>query len=330
MTLTAGQNITVLGGGAWGMALAAQAVRGGHKVALYARDAAIVAEINEQCRNSRYLSGIVLPAGIRATTDAAAALAAAQIVFVVFPAQALGAALAKLKNFIPPQAKLVLCAKGIERGTQRFMSEIVHDLVPYHALAALSGPSFATDVARGLPTAVTIAAEDADLAKELVLALSDKAFRCYASTDLRGVEIGGALKNVLALAAGMATGRGLGTSAQAALVTRGFAELRRIGLKLGGRAETMTGLAVLGDLLLTCSSPQSRNYAYGVTLGAGRPTDNLPLAEGVATAPVAAQLCVEHDIEAPLICAIAAVCAGKTTVEEAIAVLLSRPLKFED
>lgn len=324
------QNITVLGGGAWGTALAAQAVRSGHKVALYARDAATVAEINEHGRNSRYLPDIMLPAGIHAITDAATALAAAQIILVVIPAQALGQALTQLKSFIPPQAKLVLCAKGIERGTQRFMSESVHDLLPDQALAALSGPSFAADVARGLPTAVTIAAEDADLARALVQALSDKTFRCYASTDLRGVEIGGALKNVLALAAGMATGRGLGASAQAALVTRGFAELRRIGLKLGGRAETMTGLAVLGDLLLTCSSPQSRNYAYGMALGAGRPTGNLPLAEGVATASVAAQLCAEHDIEAPLMGTIAAVCAGKTTVEEAIAALLSRPLKFED
>lgn len=324
------QRICVLGGGAWGTALAAMSANLGHEVRLFARDAKTVEELNHTHQNSRYLPNIDLPAAIVATTDAEYALKKADVVLAVLPAQVFGSVLSVIAHYIPKEAPLVLCAKGIERTSGRFMSEVAKQQLPNQPIAALSGPSFACDVARGLPTAVTIAADNSALAHHLAQMFSGPVFRCYASTDVIGVEIGGSLKNVLALAAGAATGRGLGASAQAALVTRGFSELRRIGTAYNARPQTMMGLAVLGDLMLTCSSPQSRNYSYGLALGSGRPTDQLPLAEGVATAPVAARLCDEKRIEAPIIHAIAALLEGQLTIDNAVNTLISRPLKFED
>ncbi|GAB1580152.1 NAD(P)H-dependent glycerol-3-phosphate dehydrogenase [Phyllobacterium phragmitis] len=322
--------VAVLGGGAWGTALATIAARGGHDVALYARDEATVEDINRNRRNERYLPGIELADGIRASTDAAEVLADAALVLAVFPAQAMRDGLGGIASHVPPDAAIVLCAKGIERSTGRLISEVVSEILPGHTVSAMSGPSFATDVARGLPTAVTIASSESETADRLALLLSGPAFRCYSTDDLIGVEIGGALKNVLALAAGAATGRGLGASAQAALVTRGFAELRRIAQALGARPETVMGLSGLGDLMLTCSSPQSRNYSYGMALGAGRPLEGLPLAEGVATAPIAAEICAKRGIDAPIISAVTALLAHRLTVDEAVTALLNRPLKTED
>lgn len=322
--------IAVLGGGAWGTALAAMAAGNGHDVWLYARDRETVDEINRDQRNRRYLGEIALASGIRASTDAANVLQHASIVLAVLPAQSMGAALSELSPLIPLEAPVVLCAKGIERSSGKLMSQLVTDALPDHSIAALSGPSFATDVARGLPTAVTIASEDASIADRLALLLSGPTFRCYSTTDLVGVEIGGSLKNVLALAAGAAIGRGLGASAQAALVTRGFVELRRIAQAMGARPETVMGLSGLGDLVLTCSSPQSRNYSYGMALGAGEDLSNRRLAEGVATAPIAAELCARLSINAPIIEAVAAILARHITIDEAVTALLNRPLKTED
>lgn len=322
--------VAVLGGGAWGTALATIAARSGHDVALYARDEATVEDINRNRRNERYLPSIALADGIKASTDAAEVLADAALVLAVFPAQAMRDGLGGIASHVPPAAAIVLCAKGIERSTGRLISEVVSEILPGHTISALSGPSFATDVARGLPTAVTIASSESETADRLALLLSGPAFRCYSTDDLIGVEIGGALKNVLALAAGAATGRGLGASAQAALVTRGFAELRRIAQALGARPETVMGLSGLGDLMLTCSSPQSRNYSYGMALGAGRPLEGLPLAEGVATAPIAAEICAKRGIDAPIISAVTALLARRLTVDEAVTALLNRPLKTED
>lgn len=322
--------IAVLGGGAWGTALAAMAAGNGHDVWLYARDRETVDEINRDQRNRRYLGEIALASGIRASTDAATVLQQASIILAVLPAQSMGAALTELAPLIPLEAPVVLCAKGIERSSGKLMSQLVTDAFPDHSIAALSGPSFATDVARGLPTAVTIASEDANIADRLALLLSGPTFRCYSTTDLVGVEIGGALKNVLALAAGAAIGRGLGASAQAALVTRGFVELRRIAQAMGAKPETVMGLSGLGDLVLTCSSPQSRNYSYGMALGAGEDLSNRPLAEGVATAPIAAELCARLSINAPIIEAVAAILARHITIDEAVTALLNRPLKTED
>ncbi|MFC7065877.1 NAD(P)H-dependent glycerol-3-phosphate dehydrogenase [Brucella rhizosphaerae] len=322
--------IAVLGGGAWGTALAAMAAISGHDTWLYARDAETVEHINAERRNPAYLGEIELPEGIQASTDAQAAFRNADIVLVVVPAQVMRKGLLELSGLIPQSAPVILCAKGIERETGRLMSEVVAEVLPNHTIGALSGPSFATDVARGLPTAVTIACEDAAIADRLAATLSGPAFRCYSTTDLKGVEIGGALKNVLALAAGAAIGRGYGASAQAALVTRGFAELRRIGQAMGAKPETIMGLSGLGDLMLTCSSSQSRNYSYGLAIGRGEDLSNRPLAEGVATAPIAAELCEKYAIPAPIITAVAALLAGTITIDEAVTALLNRPLKTED
>jgi len=328
--MSAHTKIAVLGGGAWGTALAAMAATSGHEAWLFARDAETVAAINNDRRNPRYLGDIELPAGIHASASASEVVTGADAVLAVIPAQAMRAGLSELNNLIPQSAPVVLCAKGIERGTGRLMSEVVAEVLPNHRLAALSGPSFATDVARGLPTAVTVACEDADTADQLAALLSGPAFRCYSTTDLKGVEIGGALKNVLAIAAGAAVGRGYGASAQAALVTRGFAELRRIGQAMGAKPETIMGLSGLGDLMLTCSSSQSRNYSYGLALGRGEDLTNRPLAEGVATAPIAAELCGKHGISAPIIDAVGALLSGKITIDEAVTNLINRPLKTED
>lgn len=328
--MTKTPKIAVMGGGAWGTALAAMAAASGHETWLYARDSKTVKTLNDQRRNPRYLGDIDLPEGIRASTDAKSVLHKADAVLAVLPAQLMRDGLSSLSELIPSSAPIILCAKGIERGTGRLMSEVVAEVLPNHIIAALSGPSFATDVAAGLPTAVTIACEQQTIAEQLATLLSGPSFRCYSTTDLIGVEIGGALKNVLAIAAGAAIGRGYGASAQAALVTRGFAELRRIAQALGARPETIMGLSGLGDLMLTCSSSQSRNYSYGLAIGRGENLTNLPLAEGVASAPIAAELCHKHNIEAPIIAAVAALLAGQISIDEAVTALLNRPLKNED
>jgi glycerol-3-phosphate dehydrogenase (NAD(P)+) len=226
---------------------------------------------------------------------------------------------------------VIVCAKGIERGTKKFMAELIAECAPDAVPAILSGPSFAADVARGLPTAVTLAASDDKLAGELARAIGSASFRPYHSTDIRGVEIGGATKNVLAIAAGVVAGRGLGASAQAALTTRGFAELVRFGKAYGAKAETMMGLSGLGDLLLTCSSPQSRNFTFGANLGRGQKPDAIHagLAEGVFTAPVLLEMAREREVDMPIASAVVALLNGKMSVDAAIESLLTRPFKAE-
>ncbi|KRB16525.1 glycerol-3-phosphate dehydrogenase [Mesorhizobium sp. Root695] len=320
--------VSVLGGGAWGTALALAMLRAGHSVRLFARDPETVASIGRG-ENPRYLPGITIAPGIEATSDIKVALAGADCVLAVTPAQALRATLAVAKAHMPTGIPLVLCAKGIERDTGALLSAIVEEILPQNPVAALSGPSFATDVARGLPTAVVVAARDEALAADLAARFSAENLRCYSSDDLIGVEIGGALKNVFAIAAGAVTGAGLGASAQAAMVTRGFVELRRIGAAFGARPETLMGLSGLGDLLLTCSSAQSRNFAYGLALGQGKPLAGLPLAEGVPTAAIAARIATERHIDAPIIAAVAAILDGTITIRQAVTALMTRPLKTE-
>jgi glycerol-3-phosphate dehydrogenase (NAD(P)+) len=321
--------VAVLGGGAWGTALALTALRAGHAASLWARDGETVDAINEKRENPRYLPGIRLDAELRATADLAQALRGADCILVATPAQTLRGLLTELRGRFVPEATLVLCAKGIERESGRLMSDIAAEIMPRNPVAALSGPSFAADVARGLPTAVTVAAREEERAVELAEFLSAPHFRCYSSSDLIGVEIGGALKNVMAIAAGATAGAGLGASAQAAIVTRGFVELRRIGGALGARPETLFGLSGLGDLILTCSSPQSRNFAYGMALGRGESVEGRPLAEGVATAGIAATIATEHGIDAPITQAVNAILGGRMSIREAVAALMSRPLKSE-
>jgi glycerol-3-phosphate dehydrogenase (NAD(P)+) len=322
------RRVTILGGGAWGTALAAALRRAGEDVTLWARDAETAHAVTLG-ENPRYLPGIRLPSEIHGTTDAARALDGTDCVLVVVPAQSLRDALETIAFRIPPHVPVVLCAKGIERSTGLLLSGVAREYLIDNPLAALSGPSFATDVARGLPTAVVVAGETEALAATLALRFSSEAFRCYSSGDLIGVEIGGALKNVFAIAAGAVTGANLGASAQAAMVTRGFVELRRIAAAFGARPETLMGLSGLGDLMLTCSTVQSRNFAYGLALGRGESLDGLPLAEGVATAGIAARVADMRGVDAPIITAVARILDRAITIQEAVRELMNRPLKTE-
>ena len=320
-------HIAVIGGGAWGTALALTCLRAGRQVTLWEPDAANAAEL-KKTRESRFLPGVKIEESIALAGGIADAVRAPAILLVV-PAQAVRAVATSLAPLITRGMPLIVCAKGIERGTRKFMSEVVAECAPDAVPAILSGPSFAADVARGLPTAVTLAAADGRLAGQLAQAIGSGSFRPYHSTDVRGVELGGAAKNVLAIAAGVVAGRGLGASASAALITRGFAELVRFGKAYGAKPETMTGLSGLGDLLLTCSSPQSRNFSFGVNLGHGQKPQDIHggLAEGVFTAPVLLEMAHERSVDMPIASAVAALLDGKISVDSAIESLLARPLK---
>jgi glycerol-3-phosphate dehydrogenase (NAD(P)+) len=320
-------SVAVIGAGAWGTALAAVAARAGRDVVLYARSPASAAGIAATRANPK-LSGARLDASVQVTDDIALA-AAADIILVATPAQNLREAVAALAPHLAEAKPVIACAKGIERGTHKFMTEVIAEAAPAATPAILSGPSFADDVARGLPTAVTLAAGDEALASALVQALGSSTFRPYHISDVRGVEIGGAAKNVLAIAAGIVVGRKLGASAQAALTTRGFSELVRLGRACGARSETMSGLSGLGDLILTCSSPQSRNFALGMALGRGEPPPRDKLAEGEFTAPVLIELAASRDVDMPVSKAVAAILSGAVTIDAAIESLLTRPFKAE-
>ena len=322
--------IAVLGGGAWGTALAQTCARTGRAVTLWEHEPGNAASL-ETKRESLFLPGVRLDDGIKVTRDLAMA-ARADAILLVVPAQAVRSVCTALAKVLTAPTPLIACAKGIEHGTHKFMTEIIAECAAVAIPAILSGPSFAADVARGLPTAVTLAAADGKLAGDLAQAIASASFRPYHSTDVRGVEIGGATKNVLAIAAGIVTGRGLGASAAAALTTRGFAELVRFGKAYGAKPETMTGLSGLGDLILTCSSPQSRNFSFGVALGKGEKLDGAAhgkLAEGAFTAPVLLEMAREKNVDMPISAAVAAVLTEKLSVDAAIESLLTRPIKSE-
>ncbi len=328
--MSAFQRIGILGAGAWGTALANATARGGRAVALYDSDAGVLAEINNSRTNSTRLPGIAVERSVAVAASLSEA-AAQDALLLAVPTQDFRALVSALAPHVAPNLPLVACAKGIERGTGNFVTEIIADLVPRARTAILSGPSFASDVAKGLPAAVTLAARDEALAAALAEALSSPTFRLYHSTDVRGAEIGGAAKNVLAIAAGIVAGRELGASAQAALITRGFAELARFGRAYGARPETLMGLSGLGDLILTCSTPQSRNFALGLAIGRG---ENIApnvsaLAEGAFTAPVLVELARKKGVDMPVAEAVDAVLAGRLSVDEIAARLLTRPLKAE-
>lgn len=328
------ETVGVIGAGAWGTALAAVAARAGRQVTLWGRDGETIAALNERKENPRYLPGIVLTEGIAVTTDLAGA-AKCDLVLLVTPAQTIRQMSGALRSLLRPETPVVLCAKGIERKTGELPGEVLGETLPETPTAVLSGPSFAADVARGLPTAVTVAAEDIELAEAIGKALSSATFRPYASRDIVGVEIAGALKNVMAIAAGAVAGKKLGKSAEAALVARGFAEIRRFAATRGAQAETLMGLAGLGDLVLTCSSPQSRNYAFGIHLGEGAAVADLlasgqPLAEGAHTAGIASDLAKAAGIDMPITETVAAIVRGRLDMNAAIAGLMRRPLKREE
>jgi glycerol-3-phosphate dehydrogenase (NAD(P)+) len=325
-------HIAVIGAGAWGTALALTCARAGRKITLWEHDGANAAHLAEK-RESLFLPGVRIDASIDLAGNLADA-ARAQAILLVVPAQAVRAVAKALAPQIAPRTPVIVCAKGIERSTKKFMSEVIAECAANAIPAILSGPSFAADVARGMPTAVTLAAGDRGLADALAQAIGSTNFRPYHSIDIRGVEIGGAAKNVLAIAAGVVTGRGLGASAGAALTTRGFAELVRFGKAYGAKPATMMGLSGLGDLLLTCSSPQSRNFSFGVNLGRGTKPDAVlatsGLAEGAFTASVLVEMARERSVDMPIAFAVAALLDGRMTVDEAIESLLARPLKAEE
>jgi glycerol-3-phosphate dehydrogenase (NAD(P)+) len=321
--------IGVIGGGAWGTALAQVAARGGQPVTLWAREAEVVESVNAAHQNHHFLAGVPLSESIRATGDLAD-LAGHDALLVVAPAQHVRAVLSSAPIGSTP---LVLCAKGIEAGTRLLVGEVAHQAAPDAAIAVLSGPTFAHEVAAGKPTAVTLACEDENLRSRLAARLAGPGFRTYGSADVIGAEIGGAVKNVLAIACGVVEGAGLGLNARAALIARGFAEMTRFGLARGGQAETLTGLSGLGDLVLTCSSTNSRNFSLGVGLGQGRSAadlmaDRKTVAEGAFTAPVLREAAAEAGVDMPVTEAVNALLEG-VAVREVIGALLARPLREE-
>jgi glycerol-3-phosphate dehydrogenase (NAD(P)+) len=322
--------IGVLGGGAWGTALAQVLASGGVDVMLWARNASVVGAINANHENPAYLPGHRLSERIRATDDAWA-MRDARVLLVVTPAQHMRTVLGR---FSPEGQPLILCAKGIEAMTHKLMHQVAREAMPGSPVAVLSGPTFAHEVAQGLPTAVTLAAEQEELAPLLADMIARPTLRPYLSDDVVGAEIGGAVKNVLAIACGVVDGAGLGQNARAALIARGFAEMTRFGLALGARAETLAGLSGLGDLVLTCSSRRSRNFALGKGLGEGRPaadlmSDRRTVAEGAFTAPVLIEAARAHGIDMPVTAAVCALLAGESGVSDVVGALLARPLRAE-
>ncbi|MBD8640093.1 NAD(P)H-dependent glycerol-3-phosphate dehydrogenase [Sphingomonas sp. CFBP 13733] len=321
--------IGVIGGGAWGTALAQVAAHEGRDVILWAREPAVVDSINATHANALFLAGVALSPTIRATGDLDA-LADMDAILVVAPAQHVGSVLAAAPvGGIP----LVLCAKGIEAGSKRLVGEVARAVHPDAPIAVLSGPTFAHEVAAGLPTAVTLACEDEALGEALATRLAARHFRTYASTDVAGAEIGGAVKNVLAIGCGVVEGAGLGQNARAALIARGFAEMTRFGLARGARAETLAGLSGLGDLVLTCSSTSSRNFSLGVGLGRGEAAaallaDRRTVAEGAFTAPVLREAARDAGVDMPITEAVCRLLEG-APVRDVIGDLLARPLKDE-
>lgn len=327
------ENIGVVGGGAWGTALAETSRAAGRPVLLWARDAAVVDEINRHHTNAAYLPGTTLDAGLAATNDLAR-MAEVDAVLLVTPAQTQRAMARALAPHLRPGVPVVICSKGLEQGTGKLMTEVLAEAIPGCSMAVLSGPGFAGDVVRGLPTALTLACGDENLGKALVAAIGCRHFRLYWTGDTTGVAFGGAMKNVLAIAAGIVDGRGLGASAHAALVTRGFAEMRRLGSALGANPDTLVGLSGLGDLLLSCGSPQSRNMRLGRLLGQGGALDDALVAldstaEGVYTASAAVRTAGARGIEVPIAASVHAIIEGDLTVEAAIEGLLSRPFRSE-
>jgi len=329
----AGGMISIIGAGAWGTALALAARRAGNDVSIWAYEAEIVAAINNNHENTLYLPGVALDPAIRATADLAEA-ATADVLLLASPAQHLRSTIAPLAGALPATVPLIVCAKGIEQETLALMSEAVEARFPLNPGFILSGPTFAADVAAGLPTAVTLAGSDLGAAQALADRLSSDRFRPYSGDDVIGAQIGGAIKNVLAIACGIAEGRGFGDNARAALVTRGLAELTRLCLAKGGRAETMMGLSGLGDLVLTCTSAQSRNYSLGLALGAGHALAEIlgqrnSVAEGIFTASAAVALAEQLGIEMPIAAAVDAVLNRDADINTVIEALLSRPLRGE-
>ena len=321
-------DVGVIGAGAWGTALAISLAASGKPVGLWGRD---VGELAAARENTRYLPGVAFP-GSLALVRHFEALSGCRTLLLVTPAQSIRPIAAELARHIEPECRIVLCAKGVERGSGLVLSEVVTGELPGNPIAVLSGPSFAAEVAAGLPTAATLACTNEVLAAELAASLSSRSLRLYHSTDVIGVELAGALKNVIAIACGIVIGRGLGENARAALMTRGLAEIARLGMRLGARMDTFMGLSGLGDLALTCASRQSRNFSFGWLLGSGATLEEAAagtLVEGMATAEAVLTLARAHGMAMPIADAVQAILAGMTGIEETIIALMARPLKPE-
>ena len=332
MTQQAVPAIAVIGAGAWGTALANAAAVAGCRVTLWARDAVQIAAMRQNRSNQARLPDVPLHERVTPEASLQAAVSGVQAVLLVVPAQTVAQMAATLQPVLPQGVPVIICAKGIDRASGHFMSEVVEEAMPGVPVMVLSGPSFAQDVGLGLPTAVVLAGRDEAACKALAETLSSPRFRVYHSTDLRGVEIGGAAKNVLAIAAGIVAGRGLGESARAALTARGFAELLRFSHAFGGRPETLMGLSGLGDLVLTCASDKSRNFAFGLALGRGASVEQASggkLAEGALTAGVLVVMARSKGVDMPIAEAVNAVLEGRSGIDEAVAGLMARPLKAE-
>jgi len=327
------RSIGVVGAGAWGTALAATVRRAGADVTLWAREPQVVASINGNHENELFLPGFKLDPAIAATGDLTA-LAGADAILLVAPAQHLRSVAAELERHLPASVPVVIAAKGIEIGTGDTMGEVLEAVMPGRPRAVLSGPTFAIEVARGLPTAVTLAVDDAGLGRTLVATIGTASFRPYLGDDPIGCEIGGAVKNVLAIACGIVAGRGLGENARAALITRGLAEMVRLAIAKGGRPATLMGLSGLGDLTLTCTAMQSRNYSLGSALGAGQSLNEVlggrrSVAEGVTTAAAVAELARRLGIDMPIVAAVDAILHHGAAIDNAISGLLARPFRPE-
>ena len=322
-------HLGIIGGGAWGTALACVVRRAGGRASVWSRDPAIACAIARERANPIYLPGLTLDEGIEAAPTLAA-LAGCDALLLAAPAQAVRS----LAPDLPGSCPVVICAKGIEASTGLLMPEVLGEILPGRAIAMLSGPSFAEEVTRGLPTAVSIATADASLGRALAEGLAGGAFRPYWTDDVGGVALGGAVKNVLAIAAGIVEGRGLGHNAAAALITRGFAEMARLGQAMGVRLETLSGLSGLGDLVLTCHGPLSRNRSLGLALGHGRTLEQhmagrRQVVEGAATAPAVLARAARYAIEMPLCATVDAILHRGADLNEAIRSLLARPLRRE-
>ena len=321
------QTVGIVGAGAWGTALAIAAARAGSRVTLWARDPAFADSLQQTRVNARYLSAITLPADIAVTGDLNMATRC-DVLLLAEPAQTLRARARALAPLLSPATVPVICAKGFEQASGALLTDVVEEELPSRPCAVLTGPTFAGEVARGLPAAVTLACADKDVGARLVAALGSKAFRPYLSDDPRGAQVGGAVKNVLAIASGIVAGAGLGDNARAALIARGLAEMMRLGLALGGRSKTLMGLSGLGDLVLTCTSTQSRNYALGMALGEEHDRADA-LTEGVATAAAVALLAREKKIDMPIAEAVDSVVNHAARVAETVERLLARPFTTE-
>lgn len=341
--MTIYQRLGVIGGGAWGTALAAAACRAGREVCLWAREPEVVSAINERHENPAFLPGVPLDPALKATASLEQ-VARSQAILLVAPAQHLRAVTAGLGAFLAPGTPVIICAKGIELGTGALMSEAASASlagVPQAggaqsaiSLSVLSGPTFAAEVARGLPAAVTLACADAEIGQRLMVSLGSRSFRPYYSEDVTGAQIGGAVKNVLAIACGILDGRKMGDNARAALITRGLAEMIRLGVSLGGRAETLSGLSGLGDLTLTCSSRQSRNMSLGAALGEGQSLveyqkGRLSVAEGVPSSAAVMALARRQQVVMPICEAVDAILNHEADIGDTIAALLARPFREE-